>query len=128
MSSLPNGTSASYANLNDLLQTIRRRPALYLGQKSVLSLHAFLDGYYFARRELNLDLTPQEQIFQDFTSWLRQHFQVETGEPWSTILLTNTANEQDAFMLFFTLLDEFRQHASVTATQAPTLTNVAHSA
>lgn len=128
MSSSLDSTSASNTNINGLLATIRKRPALYLGRKSVLSLQAFLDGYYFARRELNLALTPQEQTFLDFTGWLRQHFQVETGEPWSTILLRHTTNEQDAFTLFFTLLDEFRQQPSVTATQTPALTHRSHSA
>jgi len=126
MSSSPNGTSTNNPDVNDLLEAIRKRPALYLGRKSVLSLQAFLDGYYFARRELNLVLTPQEQTLQDFMGWLRQRFQVETGEPWATILLANAPSEQDALTLFFTLLDEFGQRPSVTSTQTPTLANASH--
>jgi len=30
-----------------LLQKVQKRPALYLGHKSIFSLQAFLDGYYY---------------------------------------------------------------------------------
>jgi hypothetical protein len=68
------------SNFYDLLQKIRKRPALYLGRHSIFSLQAFLDGYYFARRELDIPLSQQEKEFQDFLQWLRQKFDVETGQ------------------------------------------------
>mgnify|MGYP000446636605 CR=1 FL=1 len=61
-------------NFYDVLQKIQKRPAMYLGRHSIFSLQAFLDGYYFARRELGVPLTKQEAEFQDFLQWLRQKF------------------------------------------------------
>jgi hypothetical protein len=50
-------------NFYNLLQKIQKRPALYLGRKSIFSLQAFLDGYYYARREIETHLTAQELEF-----------------------------------------------------------------
>jgi hypothetical protein len=40
-------------NFYDLLKKIQKRLDLYLGRKSIFSLQAFLDGYYYARREIH---------------------------------------------------------------------------
>jgi hypothetical protein len=95
-------------NFYDVLQTIRQRPALYLGQNSIFSLQAFLDGYYFARRDLNIALTDQEEAFQVFLQWMRQKFHVETGQLWASIVLAHAIDERDAVTQFFQLWDEFR--------------------
>ena len=94
-------------NFYDLLQKIKKRPAMYLGRHSIFSLQAFLDGHYFARRELGVPLTNQEAEFQEFLQWVRQKFQVETGQLWSSILLFHSADERSAVEGFFSLFEEF---------------------
>jgi hypothetical protein len=99
------------SDLYTLLNKIQKRPALYIGKHSVFSLQAFLDGYYVARRDLNVSLTDQEQEFQEFLVWMRQRFQVETGELWASILLTAVAgDEKSAIEKFFSLFEEFLAH------------------
>ena len=94
-------------NLYDLLQKIKKRPAMYLGRHSVFSLQAYLDGYYYARRELGVPLTEQESEFQEFLKWIRERFNVETGQLWSSILLFHSADERSAIDRFFNLFEEF---------------------
>ncbi|MCL1467642.1 hypothetical protein [Argonema galeatum] len=94
-------------NFYDVLQKIKKRPAMYLGRHSIFSLQAFLDGYYFARRELGVPLTKQEAEFQEFLQWLRQKFQVETGQLWASILLFHATDERSAVERFFSLFEEF---------------------
>jgi Trp operon repressor len=94
-------------NFSDLLQKIKKRPAMYLGRNSIFSLQAFLDGYYFARRELGLPLTAQESEFQEFLQWIRKRFNVETGQLWASILLFHCADERSAVERFFSLFEEF---------------------
>ena len=94
-------------NFYNLLQKIQKRPALYLGRKSIFSLQAFLDGYYYARRELEIPLTAQESEFQEFLQWIRKRFDVETGQLWSSILLFHSADESKAIERFFDLFQEF---------------------
>ena len=97
-------------NLYKLLQKIKKRPAMYLGKNSIFSLQAFLDGYYFARREIGIPLTAEETEFQTFLQWIRQKFNVETGQLWSSILLFHSADEKSAVDRFFTLFEEFYQN------------------
>jgi hypothetical protein len=105
------------SDLYTLLHKIQKRPALYIGKHSVFSLQAFLDGYYVARRDLNVPLTLQEQEFQEFLAWLRQQFQVETGELWASILLAATGgDEKSAIEKFFSLFEEFLTQKHETAT------------
>ena len=91
----------------DLLNKIQKRPAMYLGKKSIFSLQAFLDGYYFARREMGISLTEQESEFQFFLKWIRAKFKVETGQLWPSIILFHSADETDAVERFFSLWQEF---------------------
>lgn len=94
-------------NFYNLLKKIQKRPAMYLGKKSIFSLQAFLDGYYFARRELKVDLTEEESEFQEFLKWIRQKFNVETGQLWASIVLFHSADEGKAVERFFNLFEEF---------------------
>lgn len=94
-------------NFYSLLQKIQKRPALYLGRKSIFSLQSFLDGYYYARRELDIPLTSQEAEFQEFLQWIRKRFEVETEQLWSSILLFHCADESNAIERFFSLFQEF---------------------
>ncbi|BAB73555.1 hypothetical protein ACN23B_09250 [Anabaena sp. FACHB-709] len=96
-------------NLYNLLQKIKKRPAMYLGRNSIFSLQAFLDGYYFARREIGINLTEEEVEFQNFLQWIRHRFNVETGQLWSSIILFHSADEKSAVDRFFTLFEEFNQ-------------------
>jgi hypothetical protein len=107
----------------DVLQSIRQRPALYLGQNSIFSLQAFLDGYYFARRDLDVPLTAQEEEFQTFLQWMRQKFNVETGQLWASIVLSHSIDERDAVSQFFNLFDEFRSVQTPTNPMNSPVTN-----
>jgi hypothetical protein len=95
------------SNFYDFLQNIRKRPAMYLGQRSITRLHIFLCGYRFARSELGISQTEQEREFGEFQSWLEQKFNVETTQSWANIILSRTKNESQALDNFFELLDEF---------------------
>lgn len=94
-------------NFYDLLHKIKKRPAMYLGRHCIFSLQAYLDGYYYARRELGVPLTEQECEFQEFLKWIRERFQVETGQLWASILVFHSADERSAVDRFFNLFEEF---------------------
>ena len=63
----------------ELLRKIKQRPALYLGKRSLSHLQVFLDAYTFARRELDVTPTEEEQNFENFQEWIEKRFnQVDT--------------------------------------------------
>ncbi|WP_445636669.1 hypothetical protein [Nostoc sp. DSM 114161] len=48
-------------DLYDLISNIRKRPAMYLGRTSISNLRTFLAVYCFARRQMGIPQTKQEQ-------------------------------------------------------------------
>ena len=69
----------------------------------------FLNGYQFARRQLKLPLSHQEQEFREFQPWLQSYLNMQTTQSWSNMILMQAADEADAFARFFTLFDLFLQ-------------------
>jgi len=71
----------------DLLKQIQQKPGLYLGQPSISQLYMFLQGYNFARRQLNIPLSADELQFREFQPWLQHRFNLTTSQAWSQLIL-----------------------------------------
>lgn len=98
------------AGIYEVLQKIKDRPGIYIGNSSITVLRHFLVGYKFARNELGVELNQEEADFYDnFQPWIQQHFKVKTSNSWANIILLFTRDEKDAFNRFFALLEEFKQ-------------------
>jgi hypothetical protein len=95
--------------LYQVLQDIKIRPGLFLGNSSITRLRAFLDGYGSARADLGLPLTEQEKAFNGFQAWIQTRFESTTTQGWDRIILSHTADEQDALDRFFELFEQFQQ-------------------
>ena len=85
----------------NLLRDIEQKPGLYLGQPSISGLYMFLQGYSFARRQLNILPSLEEQQFRGFQPWLQQRFNLQTSQAWSQMILLTVLDEQTAFNRFF---------------------------
>ena len=55
---------------------------LYLGQADLTHLGAFLEGYFFARRQSGIPETQQEKEFAEFQHWVEKKFNVNYIQPW----------------------------------------------
>jgi len=95
------------SSLYEMLNRIKKRPAMYLGKHSIFSLQAFLAGYNGAKREMGLSPTEQEKEFEYFLNWIRKRFNIETNQSWASIILFYSADENKALDTFFELFDEF---------------------
>lgn len=91
----------------ELIEKIKQRPSLYLGKPSLENLQVFLDGYLFARRQLNISLTEQEKQFEAFQEWIEEKFAQKNTQSWTRIILFYSQDEQTALSRFFELFDEF---------------------
>lgn len=57
----------------ELLTTIRERPGLFIGRPSVEILHAYLNGFVYARRETH----PQDMMWlREFANWVILRFEL----------------------------------------------------
>ena len=91
----------------ELLQKIKQRPSLYLGKRSLSHLQIFLDGYTFARRELGVPLTEEEEEFESFQEWVEERFNQRDTQSWVKIILFYSEDENDALDRFFDVFEYF---------------------
>jgi len=90
----------------NILEQIRQRPAMYLGEVSLSGLYHFLSGYDLAFSQLKAK--SPELIPRDFDDWVayRLHFHESTAG-YRNLLLERLPDEPKALAMFFELLDEY---------------------
>ncbi len=91
----------------ELLDRIQKKPAMYIGSRSISNLFMFLCGYQHARDLLATPVTEQEEEFAEFQPWLQKRFAVNTSASWAKVILFYSTDESQAFDTFFDLLQEF---------------------
>ncbi|MFM7364524.1 MAG: hypothetical protein ACKO11_08520 [Cuspidothrix sp.] len=104
-------------DLYDVIRNIQKRPAMYLGRSTISNLRTFIAGYSFARRQMQIQQTTQEQEFSNFQTWIQQKYNVAYNQTWDQIILFFSKDENTAFEEFFKLFDEFTQTDSVSKQQ-----------
>jgi hypothetical protein len=96
--------------LFEILEEIKARPEMYLGNPSIENLFMFLVGYKTARRELGIEPTEEElKFYGEFQPWLQEKFKIRTSYSWAALMQLHSINQKEAFDRFFDLLEEFRQ-------------------
>jgi hypothetical protein len=100
--------------LYSLLDQVRQRPAMYIGQPSLTRLHIFLEGYGFALFKHQIKIAVESPPFDGFHDWTARRFGWrESTAGWCNIILQETGNDESAALdRFFQLLDEFRSEAA----------------
>lgn len=98
-----------------LLERIKQRPGMYIGQCSITRLNMLLVGYSQARMELGLPRTEQEKNFDKFQEWIESKYNITASLGWDSIILLNSNDEKDAFYKFFQLFEQFHQGEKSTA-------------
>jgi len=89
-----------------ILEKLRERPILYIGEKSVVGLHLFLCGYFVAYRETIKTFIGRE--LHDFTDWLANRYSRSSVVGFRGLLLEKTnGDDEAAFDLFWQEWDEF---------------------
>jgi hypothetical protein len=93
--------------LYEMLEKIKQKPGMFLGQCSITRLRAFLDGYMACREDLGLSPTQQELEFNQFQDWIEGRFKISSSHSWDSIILFHSADERDALNSFFELFEQF---------------------
>ena len=91
----------------ELIQLLRVRTVMYIGQQSVIRLAAFIHGFFFAvyHREKNNEMS---MYMNKFTLWLASQNSIKEVLGWDSILLRLANNDDEAaFHLFWEKWDEF---------------------
>ncbi|MBS1802557.1 MAG: hypothetical protein JST28_04290 [Acidobacteria bacterium] len=87
----------------NILEQIRQRPLMFLGERSLSYLYHFIHGYSMHRDQ------PLELLPADFHEWVayRLHY-LEPTSGYRNMILNRFPNEEEAFNQFFELLDQHR--------------------
>ena len=98
------------SGLFEILDKIKNKPGMYIGNSSVSDLFIFLAGYKTARRELGIEPTAEEiEFYQNFHEFIETKYQVKTANFWAKIIMLYSRDEKEGFENFFNLLTEFKQ-------------------
>jgi hypothetical protein len=102
-------------SIYDLLTEIRARPAIYLGEWSLIRLRAFIDGYRFMAQEQGMEPGDQPD-FDGFLDWVATRFGWrESTAGWCNIILRESGDDdRTALESFFELIDEYRKIRGLT--------------
>lgn len=92
-------------SFEEIIEKIRRKPALYLGRNTVSALSAFLDGWFLRDPESVVDA----KMLERYTDWIRCRFGIKENVSWDRLLLLIAIDEHDALNLFFKTFDDFLQ-------------------
>ena len=93
----------------ELLDDIRRRPAMYLGRKSLRDLDAWLQGYHMGKAEAGAAASDEEQEFREFDAFVQDKYDWHDVGGWAWKIAYYHRDDASALDEFFKLLDEFRE-------------------
>ena len=91
-------------SLYDLIQTIAKRPEIYLGQPSVQRLYAFIGGYLYGNP------TADDHCLDGFNEFVARRFDIRSDHNWADIIEFFSYGEKDEFPLFMKLFGEYTSH------------------
>ena len=104
---MPNQAQLIAIKGGGLIDVIREKPPLYIGERSLSALYFFLQGYVTGLRFYDIEAPyPLPADFHDWVAY-RLHF-FESTSGYRNMILKRVPNESAALDRFFELIDEHR--------------------
>ena|SRR6185437_9290158 len=103
------------ATVYDMLDVVRERPAMWIGNAEVERLHVWIQGFRMGTRIAGDPVTGGEPDFDEFHDWVAARLGVaSSGKGWARMLLESAGGDQErAFEEFWHELDAFRASRAV---------------
>jgi hypothetical protein len=96
-------------SIYDLLEHVRRRPAMFIGVPSIFRLDSFLGGYRAGLGRVRFSLRECED-FHRFHDWVARRLGYsESTSGWVNMIRDKSASDEEAFSQFYALLAEFKK-------------------
>jgi len=97
-------------SLLEFLETLRKRPKLYLGETSLLALKYFMNGYMAKEKRLGVQPKPGVDL-HDFQKYIENlHGIKDAPKDCFTLIYALSEDKDNALNLFFELLDNFLEN------------------
>jgi hypothetical protein len=88
----------------ELLEPLAARPGMYISERSIYCLQAFIDGFRFAAE----DDPEAEEFMYGFQQWTESRFEVSTTQSWAKIINFFSSDQTAALDEALRLLLEYR--------------------
>ncbi len=97
-------------NIYDLIDLMKLRPAMYIGECKISAMSSFLDGYHFCSITHNIKEDKVFPPFWYFHEWAKENYNwYESTAGWKNIILQeNNNDEAKALDVFFDLMADFK--------------------
>jgi hypothetical protein len=92
--------------LSELFEQVLERPAMYVGQESVVRISAFVEGYWYAKWACGEDV--RDDLYRGFTAWTAKRFRIESAHSWEDIILFMALGESRAYEMTVELWGEYK--------------------
>ena len=86
-----------------IINQIKLRPTMYIGERSVHCLKAFLDGFVMGQE----DSSECTRFMTEFQEWIQARFGVSTTQSWAQIVTFYSSDQCAALDKALNLLIEF---------------------
>jgi hypothetical protein len=96
-------------NVVQLLDSIQKRPGMYLGKRDLDLLQSYINGFYTCE-VLNKMVDEKDEQFQnDFYHWLQKKYELASCNSWRDLVKQlSEKNGKDEMDLFFAVFNEFK--------------------
>ena len=85
----------SFSTYSELFERVLAKPALYVGNRSIMRIKSFMDGYRFARWDLGDE--HHDDLYDEFQQFVESRFNVKTSHSWDRIICFMSSDDVDAF-------------------------------
>ena len=97
-------------SIYDILEKIRSKPGMCIGERSINRLLGFLTGYRAGLGRLGFYPRDVEELHRFHDRVANRLGFYESTSGWCNMIREKSTSESEAFEKFFLLLDEFRKH------------------
>ena len=96
--------------LHEFIQSMEKRPLMYLNDYNIDVLRAYLQGYFGGRYETN-NLDEDDESFGNFSFWVQEYYGEElTSHGWASVILYHEGSHRKAVEKFFELYKEWYEN------------------
>ena len=87
----------------ELINNLKSRPGMYLGERSIDNLRSFLEGWMIARSPNRGD----SEFMMGFQKWIQNRYDIHTSQSWASIIAFYTPDRIAALDAALDLLTEY---------------------
>ena len=94
--------------LNILLESMEKRPLMYINDYDIRILSAYLSGYFLGRAESSA-YKLYEKNFDTFHNWVKDYYNAPKDTSWANTILYYEASHKSAIEKFFKLYKQWHK-------------------